>query len=337
MYCLRGLLFGLLTLLSLSLSAQCFSGVLTVSGSGCGCLAGCNLSPFGGVNCGAGVTGNCSGGQLNMSVLIPLDPTCEVTVEARFSNRPGCSSSGADSGDRMRVRDAAGTAPWQTGAANASLFDTHTQLGGSIVVEGTSNRADEIITYDVIYVNGNCPFCLLLPVTFTDFSAHLSETILQLDWRTGAEVNNEGFEVQMSFDNEHFSSLDFVPGAGTSAIPIRYSAQVPLPSFRSFYVRLMQRDFNGATMYSPTIFVEQKATQEFQVFSQGNQLVVQNLSENDRLVDLQVYTIDGRMIFNKSVHVSAGGQTFTGELTGLSVVLLFEGGEIVHNERVFFE
>lgn len=333
---IRGVLFGLLTLFSVSLNAQCFSGVLSVSGSGCGCLAGCNLSAFGGPNCGAGVIGNCGGGQLNMSVLIPLEISCEVSVEARFSNRPGCNSSGADSGDKVRVRDNAGTAPWVTGAGNASLLDVHVQTGGVVVVEGTSNRADEIITYDVVYVNGSCPFCLLLPVTFIDFSAHLEAEVLELKWQTGAEVNNQGFEVQMSYDNEQFSIIDFVPGAGTSAIPISYSAQVPVPS-RSFYVRLLQRDLNGAAMYSPTIYVEQKATQSLQVISQGNQLVVQNLSENDQRIDLQVYSIDGRLKYDGALPISAGGQASIGPFSGLSVVLLFGDGEIVHNERVFFE
>jgi hypothetical protein len=128
-----------------------------------------------------------------------------------------------------------------------------------------------------------------------------------------------------------------VVGAGTSAIPNRYSTSVLVPSERSFYVRLLQRDFNGAVMYSPTIYVEQKETRSFQVFSRGNNLVVQNLTDNDQLIDLQVYSVDGRLKYDERLQISSGGQTSIGEFSGLSVVLLYEDGALVHNERVFFE
>lgn len=52
------IIFLLITINSLG---QCPSGTMGISGSGCGCLAGCNLTALGGPNCGAaGIAGDLS-------------------------------------------------------------------------------------------------------------------------------------------------------------------------------------------------------------------------------------------------------------------------------------
>ena len=129
-----------------------------------------------------------------------------------MSTRPGCSASGADSGDKLRVRDLTGTAGWQTGSSNATLFDSHTQMGGDIIVEGTANRSDEIITYEVLYESGTCPFCLLLPVEWGEFDAFLEGQDLTLEWTTVSEINNRGFHVEVSKDGQYFDRVRFETG-----------------------------------------------------------------------------------------------------------------------------
>ncbi|MBI1265940.1 MAG: hypothetical protein GC193_00775 [Cryomorphaceae bacterium] len=317
----RTCLFWLFALVANLSSGQCFSGTLTVSGPGCGCLAGCNLTAFGGVNCGSGATGNCTAGQINMSILIPLDPTCEVTVEARMSNRPGCSSSGADSGDRLRVRNSLGPLPpWQTGSANASLFDAHTQTGGTIVVEGNSNRADEIITYDVIYVSGGCPFCLLLPIELTRFDALLEEKLLSLAWTTASELNNRGFYIQISTDAEDWSLLGFVEGNGTTSTTSAYKFNTLLPyGNREWYVRLVQEDINGTIRYLPTLHIEDASAEAFRLFSSGHQLIVENTSSETKLFYLEVFDMSGRGIVHEQHQLEAGGKFEMAMKSGLFV------------------
>ena len=303
----RACLFWFFTLVDTLASGQCFSGSLTVSGPGCGCLAGCNLTAFGGVNCGAGTTGNCTGGQQTMSVSIPLDPTCEVTVEARFSNRPGCSSSGADSGDRLAVHNNGSSPAWVTGASNASLFDSHTQTGGVVVVEGSSNRADEIITYDVIYVSGGCPFCLLLPIELIRFDALLEEKVLSLSWTTASELNNHGFYIQISKDAKNWSHIGFVEGNGTTHATSSYHFNTVLPDgSREWYVRLVQEDVNGTIRYLPTVHIEDNSAQTFRLFSAGGLLVVQNTSNESERFNLEVFDMSGRCLVNELQQLDAG-------------------------------
>ena len=144
-------------------------GVLAVSGTGCGCLANCNLAYSGSTNCGStGVTGNCTGGAQNMSKNIVIPSGCTYVVTATMKNRGnGCGSSGADgncsSCDLVKVDILGGSKTSQQGSSNATLTDSYTSTGPStIVVAGRADRADEIITYGISTSPCNCLLSILL-------------------------------------------------------------------------------------------------------------------------------------------------------------------------------
>ncbi len=334
---LRFFLLGFSAFMASNGYAQCLSGTLSVSGAGCGCLAGCDLSSYGGPNCGSGIIGNCAAGQVNMAFVLPLDPGCEVTVEARMAPRPGCSSSGADSGDILRVRDGLGTAPWQTGASNAVIFDTHTQTGGTIVIEGSANRADEIITYDVFYVSGSCMMCLLLPVELTEFNASANNGVLFVDWTTASETNNFGFYVEISSDALGWSQVHFAEGQGTTLHTTHYEEQVilPLNVNKQWYVRLVQEDYDGQRTYLPMVFVQDVSEQLFSVFVRQQQIIVQNAQAQNAAFDMEVFTADGKLVLSESYTLSAGELRAWSVRPGLYIVRCGQRGGLQHSEKVF--
>jgi len=334
---LRLLLLGFSAFMASNSYAQCLSGTLSVSGAGCGCLAGCDLSAYGGPNCGSGIIGNCAAGQVNMAFVLPLDPGCEVTVEARMAPRPGCSSSGADSGDRLRVRDSSGTAPWQTGASNAVIFDTHTQTGGTIVIEGSANRADEIITYEVFYVSGSCMMCLLLPVELIEFNASANKGVLFVDWITASETNNRGFFIELSSDAVSWSPVHFAEGQGTTLHTTHYDEQVTLPVNvnKHWYVRLVQEDYDGQHRYLPMVFIQDVSDQRFTIFSRQQQIVVQNTQAQSTAFDIEIFNAAGKMILTESVTLSAGEFNAWSAMPGLYIVRCGQRGKMQHTERVF--
>ncbi len=128
------------------------SGSLGVSGAGCGCLSGCNLSTFNGPNCGAGILSDCSAGYQTMSTDISVPAGCTYKVTASMKKWTNCSASGADGsgGDKLKVDILAGGKSFQIGASNADIEDSYTLTGpGTIRVSGEANRADEIITYKI--------------------------------------------------------------------------------------------------------------------------------------------------------------------------------------------
>jgi hypothetical protein len=127
-------LFFVILTLTTSISAQvCGSGSIGVSGAGCGCLSGCNLSGIGGPNCGGGTSGDCTAGYVYMSITVNIPAGCSVLANADMQSRAGCSASGADggnpptcsTGDRMRVVSSANPSkPYQCGASNSTQTDS---------------------------------------------------------------------------------------------------------------------------------------------------------------------------------------------------------------------
>ncbi|HNG90750.1 MAG TPA: hypothetical protein PK858_11115, partial [Saprospiraceae bacterium] len=95
-----------------------------------------------------------------------------------------------------------------------------------------------------------------LPVELTRFDAFARGQSVRLEWETATEQHNERFEVERSADGYHFSSLQSLPGAGSSREPQQYSLtdEQPLQG-RSFY-RLRQVDHDGSFSFSPVRAVQ---------------------------------------------------------------------------------
>jgi len=241
---------------------QCPSGSIGVTGAGCGCLSGCNLTAFGGPNCGAGTTGNCNAGYVTMSIDIDVPDGCEYTVNAQMESRSGCSASGADGNcstcDALKVDILGGPKPNQFGGNNASLSDTYTLVGpGTIRVSGIANRADEIITYQVSSSGEFCPDCTsILPIELTSFNAKRDGDYVNLTWITVSERNNDFFTVEQSVNGFDFEVVGYLNGAGNSSTPQAYKLidSSPVLDVVSYY-RLKQTDYDGIFTYSNIVSV----------------------------------------------------------------------------------
>lgn len=94
-----------------------------------------------------------------------------------------------------------------------------------------------------------------LPVVFTEFKLKTDGSTNVLEWETGTENNNSGFEVQSSRDAVHFSSIGFVPTKaidGNSNFELHYLFVHNFSALRpgKIYYRLKQTDINGEYKYS---------------------------------------------------------------------------------------
>lgn len=89
-----------------------------------------------------------------------------------------------------------------------------------------------------------------VPVEFAAFNAQVDGNCIRLTWSTASELNNKGFNIQLSRDNLSFESIGFVPGYGTSSENHGYSFDVLGLKEGKYYFRLAQIDFDGAVSYS---------------------------------------------------------------------------------------
>jgi hypothetical protein len=122
-------------------------------------------------------------------------------------------------------------------------------FGGNIVPVWTDERAGG---FDMdIYTATINP---VIPVELISFTHKIVNGKVILDWVTATELNNLGFEIQRSLDNNIFVTIGFVEGKGTSTSNQYYSfTDEGIDGI--IYYRLKQVDFNGSYNYSQVIEV----------------------------------------------------------------------------------
>jgi hypothetical protein len=100
-------------------------------------------------------------------------------------------------------------------------------------------------------------FNVIVPVELVSFSATKDEKDIVLNWSTATELNNLGFEVERSTDNQIFGRIGFVEGKGTTTENQEYSFRDnTLTSEGKYFYRLKQVDHDGIFTYSEVIEVE---------------------------------------------------------------------------------
>ena len=102
-----------------------------------------------------------------------------------------------------------------------------------------------------------------VPVELLTFSAEAVGDHVLLKWSTATETNNEGWDIEKSTDNDIFTRIGFVEGAGTSTELHTYSYQDnnELPGI--YFYRLKQIDYDGTFEYSNTVEVNFGIPQKF--------------------------------------------------------------------------
>lgn len=103
----------------------------------------------------------------------------------------------------------------------------------------------------------------VIPVELVSFSGSISNNTINLNWITATELNNSGFDVEKSLDNNNWNKIGFVSGNGTSTEVHNYSFTDQTPFVGTSYYRLKQIDFDGTTEYSNTIEVNYGSVSDF--------------------------------------------------------------------------
>lgn len=124
-----------------------------------------------------------------------------------------------------------------------------------------------------------------LPVNLIAFQGVRVGDLAQLYWSTAQEENNEGFEVQRSYDNNNFETVGFVSGAGYSSVIEEYrftDADVDWTE-KVVYYRLKQVDYDGKWEYHGSIAILSEQTV-------GDVTVYPNPAKEGFKVDLSLNT-----------------------------------------------
>lgn len=137
----------------------------------------------------------------------------------------------------------------------------------------------------------------VLPVTLLNFRGTIQDNKAMLNWSTASEINNKGFDIEISRDNKNFSPLGFVAGHGSTPGINYYSFTDSKLLSGSNYYRLKQIDVDGNFKYSSVIKLDlQKFDWEIFGNAAGNNSWIQLQTEAENYIAIQIISINGQVI-----------------------------------------
>ncbi|MEJ8841830.1 matrixin family metalloprotease [Lacibacter sp. H375] len=146
--------------------------------------------------------------------------------------------------------------------------------------------------------------CVTLPITLGELKAkRMTNGLIQLDWNTIQELNNDGFIVERGETAQRFQRIGFVKGKEFSLEPQNYSFPDNSAGPYGWYYRLIQKDLDNHLVSSSIIFVKGEETKQWKVWSSedGNTLSLYNKESQNRNVQFLLFDAMGHLIFNTTV------------------------------------
>ena len=139
-----------------------------------------------------------------------------------------------------------------------------------------------------------------LPIDLLSFKVNEREEHAQLSWETAQEINNDFFTIERSEDTYYWEEVGQVKGSGNSNVVRSYGFLDLNPGNGLFYYRIKQTDFNGDFSHSQIKTITIKSSLEFTCYPNPSKGSV-NIRVNDPIAArLQVYSSDGRLLYDKS-------------------------------------
>lgn len=174
------------------------------------------------------------------------------------------------------------------------------------------NSVSEATTLDNISVPEAGVTIASLPVTWGGFGVEQQGGSVKIQWSTLTEVNNQGFEIFRSQDNESWEKIGSIDGMGFSQIPQSYTFTDLEPIIGKNQYRLKQIDFNGLATLSETMELE-VIPKSFQIQKSGPNPTTGPFSMDIHVpefgaVQFQIKDLKGRTIQQFSTYKNAGLQ-----------------------------
>jgi len=137
-----------------------------------------------------------------------------------------------------------GTGVYEVDGSSGALIRT--------IVAGVSAQYVSLYDYSIV------------PVELTYFTADVTNGSIVLNWSTSTEINNSGFEILRSAQNDNtWQTLAFVPGFGTTTEQKSYNYTDESVTSGTYSYKLKQIDYDGSYSFSDVIEVEISLPTEF--------------------------------------------------------------------------
>jgi hypothetical protein len=158
-----------------------------------------------------------------------------------------------------------------------------------------------------------------LPVTLTYLNADCTDNGVEVKWQTASENNSDFYVVERSLDGQNWNEIAAKTAAGNSTTLLNYSIIDEDRMAGTRYYRLNQVDKNGTSVvYGPISsscsFNEMAVTVFPNPASSNVTIAVQTPIAG--LVELNIYSMDGKLIAHSSAMIESGSTALPFNLEG---------------------
>jgi hypothetical protein len=179
-----------------------------------------------------------------------------------------------------------------------------------------------------------------LPVELLSFSAAYNDKIVDLDWSTASEINNDFFTVEKTKDGVGFSPVVYVKSAGTSNQLLYYHASDQSPFEGTSAYRLKQTDFDGKYQYSGLVAVTTHTSGKPEIVAlskDANGTIWQYLISNTNNQPVRIEITDGlgRIIFSNTSSESYGEIDFSDFAHGIYLFRAYSNNEFSYRRFAY--
>jgi hypothetical protein len=178
-------------------------------------------------------------------------------------------------------------------------------------------------------VQGSCNIDLtVLPLELTDFKAQCTENqAIELIWMTASESNLKNFEVELSYDSQHWQTVEQIDSKGKITTNQTYQYLHYGASLKQsiLYYRLKINELDGTTSYSKVISVicdKPNGNKDFSLFPNPTDGSFTVQFHSNEVSKLEFRDMMGRLISVQSVDNQTSMQ-FSAQRLGLSAGIYY--------------
>lgn len=276
------------------------------------------------------VTAN-PGYQLNvnsLSFFIQGSATAPNQLEVRYSTDGFVSSTNWGNAPNT-ITSPGNTKTWDFPDFTSALGGTVTfriyPYGTQRADGGTTKPASETATLRINRIVLDGTVVEPMPVKLISFNGSYDQNTIKLKWETAWEKQNQGFEIQKSYDAAQFDQIDFVEGKSTIKSKSTYIfTDNEIQAGKDVYYRLKQVDYDGSFEFSRIIVVKPVVDAETVIVypnpSAGSFTVY---AKNRLLNNIQLFDANGSQIPFKSAPAASEEGLFIQPLHNLAPGLYY--------------
>jgi hypothetical protein len=170
-----------------------------------------------------------------------------------------------------------------------------------------------------------------LPISLLSFKGEHIGNNNVLTWSTATEINNQGFEIQYSFNGKDFRKLGFVNSqqkSGNSSSVLNYEYVDSKVTGGNLYYRLMQVDKDGRYNYSKVILIKGDKISALSLDAvypnpakDKLNIVVSSPANNN--IHIVIYDLAGKEVQERAFSVINGGNNLDLNVNALSAGTYF--------------